>query len=41
MDNKYMITIIKDVYQFSQTIARQKNKNKKDNYNCKPQWKHN
>ena len=31
--NSYIITIVKDVYQFSQSIARQKIK---DNYNCKP-----
>lgn len=32
MNNSYIITIVKDVYQFSQSIARQKIK---DNYNCK------
>ena len=31
--NSYIITIVKDVYQFSQTTFRQKIK---DNYNCKP-----
>ena len=31
--NKKIITIVKDVYQFSQSIARHKIK---DNYNCKP-----
>ena len=30
-NNSYTITIVKDVYQFSQSTARQK-----DNYNCKP-----
>ena len=32
MSNGYVITIVKDVYQFSQSIARQK---VKDNCNCK------
>ena len=32
MSNSYVITIVKDVYQFSQSIARQKIK---DNYNHK------
>ena len=31
--NSYIITIVKGVYQFSQSISKQK---KKDNYNCKP-----
>ena len=35
--NIYIITRVKDVYQFSQSIARQK---KKDNYNCTPKWEH-
>ena len=30
----YIITIVKDIYQFSQSIARKKKK--KDDYNCKP-----
>ena len=33
LSNSYIITIVKDVYQFSQSITRQKIK---DNYNCKP-----
>ena len=33
MSNSYIFTIVKDAYQFSQSIARQ---NIKDNYNCKP-----
>ena len=33
LSNSYIITIIEDVYQFLQSIARQKIK---DNYNCKP-----
>ena len=31
MNNSYIITVAKDVYQFSQSIARQK---VKDNFNC-------
>ena len=37
MNNNYIITAVKDVYQFSKSIARQKIK---DNYNCKLNWKH-
>ena len=33
LSNSYIITIVKDVCQFSQSITRQKIK---DNYNCKP-----
>ena len=33
LSNSYIITIVKDVYQFLQSIARHK---VKDNYNCKP-----
>ena len=33
LSNSYIITIVKDVSQFSQSITRQKIK---DNYNCKP-----
>ena len=33
LSNSYIITIVKDVDQFSQLIARQKIE---DNYNCKP-----
>ena len=37
LSNSYIITVVRDVYQFSQSTARQ---NTKDAYNCKPQWKH-
>ena len=33
LSTSYIITIVKDVHQFSQSVARQ---NMKDNYNCKP-----
>ena len=35
--SNYIITVVIDVYQFSQSIARQKIK---DNYNCKLWWEH-
>ena len=34
------ITIVKDVYQFSQSIVARPKKKKPDNYSCKPWWKH-
>ena len=37
LSNSYIITVVRDVYQFSQSTARQ---NIKDAYNCKLQWKH-
>ena len=33
LNNNYIIIIVKDIYQISQSTARQKIK---DNYNCKP-----
>ena len=33
----FFLRIVKDVYQFPQSTVRQKGK---DNYNCKPQWRH-
>ena len=35
--NSYIITIVKDVYKFSLSVARQKIK---DNYNCKLYWEY-